>query len=70
MNKAMLELSVGDQVRVFLDENWFKGVIVKIEPYSQHRSFYWVNLAPEAQEKLHVGSISVFNPKHIQRVLV
>lgn len=75
MTKGMPDLCIGDQVRVFLDskmvdnENWFKGTVVKIEPYSQHRNFYWVKLDPEAQAKLRMESISVFNPKNIQKVI-
>jgi hypothetical protein len=74
MNKAVPDLCVGDQVRVLIDskspdsENWFRGTVVKIEPYSQYRNFYWVKLEPEAQAKLRIESISVFNPKNIQKL--
>src|SRR5512147_204226 len=37
---------IGDRVEVHLDskswerEGWFPGTVVRIEPYSEHRSFY------------------------------
>jgi len=74
MTENMPEICIGDQVKVFLEtqltdnEGWFKGTVVKIEPYSQHRNFYWVNLDQAAQAKLGIGSISVFNPKNIQKI--
>jgi hypothetical protein len=67
-------LYVGDRVKVFLDakfgekEGWYEGTIFKIDPYSDHRSFYWVELTPEAQVSLRVKHISVFNPRNIQKV--
>jgi hypothetical protein len=68
--------SLGDKVRVFLDtrfwdgEDWFEGTVVRIEPYSAHRSFYWVELDEEAQAVLGRGIrlISVLNPKNIEKV--
>jgi hypothetical protein len=69
-------IRVGDRVRIFLNsrfwdsEGWFEGVVVRIEPYSAHRSFYWVELSAEAQAILGGGVklISVLNPKKIERV--
>jgi hypothetical protein len=69
-------IRVGDQVRIFLaskfwgSEGWFEGVVVRIEPYSEHRSFYWVELEAEAQAILGGGVklISVLNPKNIEKV--
>lgn len=66
--------NVGDRVKVYLDasrwksEGWFEGRIVRIDPYSQHRSFYWVELDEDAQAALGGGIklISVLNPKNIQ----
>lgn len=67
--------AVGDRVRVYLDAahwraaGWFEGTIVRIDPYSAHRSFHWVELDVEA-EPLQGGRtdlISVLNPKHILR---
>ncbi len=67
-------IGIGDRVRIFLDpgkfrgEGWYEGTVVRIDPYSEHRSFYWVALAPEAREILGLGEISVFNPKNIQKL--
>jgi hypothetical protein len=69
-------IRVGDKVRIFLGsrfwdgEGWFEGVVIRIEPYSEHRSFYWVELDAEAQAILGVGVklISVLNPKNIEKV--
>ena len=69
-------IHVGDKVRIFLgsrywnSEGWFEGVVVRIEPYSTHRSFYWVELNADAQAILGGGVklISVLNPKNIERV--
>jgi len=71
MDKAF---RVGDRVRVYLDskfwrsEGWFEGTIVRIDPYSRHRQFYWVELDIEVEAmqggKTHL--ISVFNPKNIR----
>ena len=67
-------IRVGDRVKVFLDskfwksEGWLDGTVVKIDPYSKHRQFYWVGLDVEV-ESLQGGKsglISVFNPKNIQ----
>lgn len=66
----------GDRVKVYLDskfgmnEGWFEGEIIRIDPYSKHRSFYWVNLNEEAQVILGIKQISVFNPKNIQKIEV
>lgn len=64
---------VGERVQVYLNEKfgeregWYTGTVVRIEPYSQHRSFYWVRLDADAQAILHMVEISVFNPKHIKQ---
>lgn len=69
----MDEIHIGDRVLVFLDaetwgsEGWFKGTVVRIEPYSAHRSFHWVELDEEAQAVLSIRQISVFNPKNIRK---
>jgi hypothetical protein len=68
--------SIGDKVRIFLDsrfwqgEDWFEGTVVRIEPYSAHRSFYWVELDEDAQAILGKGIkvVSVLNPKNIQKM--
>lgn len=67
------EICIGDYVRIFLDskfgdrEGWYKGTVFRIDPYSEHRSFYWVELDESAQTILGINQISVFNPKHIQK---
>jgi hypothetical protein len=70
------EIRIGDRVQVFLNarnwgrDEWFDGTVVRIDPYSQHRSFYWVELDAEAQAALggRMNLISVFNPKNIRRI--
>ena len=65
----------GDRVQIFLDakvwgsEAWFEGTVVRIDPYSQHRSFYWVNLDEQEAARLGKGVrlISVLNPKNIRK---
>jgi hypothetical protein len=65
-------IQVGDRVRIYLDskfgeeEGWYEGVVFKIDPYSEHRSFYWVELDEAAQATLGIRQISVFNPKNIK----
>lgn len=69
------EIKVGDRVQIFLStkvwgsEGWFDGTVVRIEPYTQHRNFYWVELNEEAAALLGTGSrlISVLNPKNIRK---
>ena len=69
------EIKIGDRVQIFLDarvwgsEGWFDGTVVRIDPYTQHRSFYWVELDNEAEATLgkHTKLISVLNPKNIRK---
>ena len=71
MNPA---IEVGDRVKVYLDskfgknEGWYEGTVFKIDPYSQHRSFYWVELDEDLQTLINIKQISVFNPKNIQKL--
>jgi hypothetical protein len=68
-------LKVGDRVRVQLDSGtwqtagWIEGTLVRIDPYSAHRSFHWVELDLEAQ--LARGGrtrlVSILNPRHIRK---
>ena len=67
-------IRVEDRVKIYLDskfwrnEGWFEGTVVRIDPYSRHRQFYWVELDVEV-EALQGGRthlVSVFNPKNIQ----
>ena len=68
------EIRIGDRVRIRLDEKfgsragWYEGTVFKIEPYSEHRSFHWVELDASAQSLLGVRQISVFNPKNIEKI--
>jgi len=68
------EIKIGDRVKIYLDskfrdkEGWYEGVVVKIDPYSEHRSFYWVELNADAQMILGIKHISVFNLKNIQKL--
>jgi hypothetical protein len=69
-------IQVGDRVQIFLDgkkwgaEGWYEGTVVRIDPYSGHRSFHWVELEEEAAATLGRGIklISVLNPKNIRKV--
>jgi multidrug resistance efflux pump len=67
-------IRVGDRVKIRLDakfgenEGWYEGAVFGIEPYSEHRSFYWVELDEEAQKKLRIKEISIFNPKNIAKI--
>ena len=69
------EIKIGDRVQVFLNaknwgrDEWFNGTVVRIDPYSGHRSFYWVELNEEAQAALGMKMISVFNPKNIRKAV-
>jgi hypothetical protein len=42
--------NVGDHVQVYLDSQYWKseagysGTVIRIDPYSDHRSFIWVEL--------------------------
>lgn len=68
------QIQIGDRVRVHLDakfrehEGWYTGTVIRIDPYSEHRSFYWVTLDDEAQAALGMKQISIFNPKNIQKI--
>lgn len=67
-------LQVGDRVEIYLDEKfgthsgWHAATIYRIDPYSGHRSFYWVRFEAETEAILGIPRISVFNPKNIRRV--
>lgn len=69
------EINIGDRVQVFLNtrvwgrEGWFDGKVVRIDPYTAHRSFYWVELDEEAAAALGKGTrlISVLNPRNIRK---
>jgi hypothetical protein len=71
----MDEIRIGDRVQVFLSaknwgkDDWFNGKVVRIEPYSAHRSFYWVELDEDAEARpgREGKLISVLNPKNIRK---
>ena len=66
-------IRIGDRVQVRLEakaarsEGWFEGTVVRIDPYSAHRSFYWVEFDEQARAIVGFGQISVFNPKNIRK---
>jgi len=68
------EIKIGDRVQVYLgskywnNEGWFDGIVVRIDPYSAHRRFYWVELDhPESMAGNGTRLISVLNPKNIRK---
>jgi hypothetical protein len=69
-------IHIGDRVRVRLEAKfwrsagWFEGTVIRIDPYSEHRNFYWVELDLPVQSAQGGASdvISVFNPKNIQKI--
>jgi hypothetical protein len=69
------KIRIGDRVQIFLNANvwgsegWFAGTVVRIDPYSEHRSFYWVELDDDVAAMLGKGTrlISVLNPKNIRK---
>jgi hypothetical protein len=69
------DIRLGDRVKVFLDstfwtsEGWFEGTVVRIDPYSEHRSFYWVELDVEVQAARggRTNLVSVLNPARIMK---
>ncbi len=69
------DIRVGDRVKIFLDstfwksEGWFEGTVMRIDPYSEHRSFYWVELDVEVQAARggRTNLVSVLNPARITK---
>jgi len=61
------EIKVNDRVEVFLKhlDDWLAGVVVRIDPYSAHRSFIWVQLDSEVDRQ---ELISVLNQKNIRKI--
>ena len=66
---------VGDRVKILLESNywksegWFDGTIIRIDPYSEHRNFYWVELNQDVEPILGRATklISILNPKNIKQ---
>ncbi len=62
-------------MKIFLEsefwasEGWFEGTVVRIDPYSEHRSFYWVKLDVEVQSARggRTDLVSVLNPARIAK---
>jgi hypothetical protein len=69
------EIKIGDRVQILLDarvwgrDGWFDGKVIRIDPYTKHRSFYWVELDEESAAVLGKGTrlISVLNPRNIRK---
>jgi hypothetical protein len=67
---------VGDRVKIYLDSKfwvsvgWFEGTVVRIDPYSRHRQFYWVELDVEvgALQGGKTNLVSVINPKNLKKI--
>jgi len=66
-------IHIGDRVKVRLEakaaraEGWFEGTVIRIDPYSEHRSFYWVEFDEDVRAILGISRISVFNPRNITK---
>ncbi len=56
--------------RFWASEGWFEGTVVRIDPYSEHRSFDWVKLDTEVQAARggRTDLVSVLNPARIAKV--
>jgi hypothetical protein len=67
---------VGDRVQVYLDaqfwksEGWYPGTVMRIDAYSAHRSFIWVELDTSVMDARGgmAPVISVLNPKKIKKM--
>jgi hypothetical protein len=70
------EFRIGERVKIFLDsqywksEGWFDGKVIRIDPYSEHRNFYWVELDQEVEPMFGKATrlVSILNPKHIKPI--
>lgn len=69
------DIQIGDRVQIFLNarvwgnDGWFDGKVVRIDPYTEHRSFYWVELDEASTAALgkETKLISVLNPRNIRK---
>jgi hypothetical protein len=69
------EIKIGDRVQIFLNskvwgsDGWFDGKVVRIDPYTRNRSFYWVELDAGSIAALGKDArlISVLNPRNIRK---
>lgn len=70
------QLTVGDRVRVNLDPanwrtaGWIEGTVIRIEPYSAHRRFHWVELdvPVEFAGGGRTSIVAVLNPRHMVKI--
>jgi hypothetical protein len=68
------EFRINERVKIFLDsqywksEGWFDGRVIRIDPYSEHRNFYWVELDQEVEPMLGKATrlVSILNPRNIK----
>jgi hypothetical protein len=66
--------AIGDRVEVLLDPSrwrtsgWMSGTVIRIDGYSAHRSFYWIELdtPAEAFQGARLSVVSVINPSRIR----
>jgi hypothetical protein len=76
MNGPKAEVAAGDRVKIHLSApywrgaGWYEGTVRRVDPYSTHRRFYWVELdiAVEAAQGGKTNMVSVFNPRNIVRL--
>jgi len=76
MTPANAKLTAGTRVRVYLDSQywrssgWFDGTLVRVDPYTEHRSFHWVELDIEVQPAAggRTRLVSVLNPRYIESI--
>ena len=69
-------IHVGSRVKIYLEssywksEGWVEGRVVRIDPYSDYRSFYWVELDAEVQAAQggQTRLVSVLNPARIVKI--
>lgn len=67
-------IHIGDRVKVRLEakaageKDWFEGTVIRIDPYSEHRQFYWVEFDADVRAILGITQISVFNPRNIIKI--
>ena len=68
------EFRINARVNIFLDfqywksEGRFDGTVIRIDPYSEHRNFYWVGSDQEVEPMLGKATslVSILNPRNIQ----
>jgi hypothetical protein len=65
---------IGERVEIYLDEKfgdragWHAGTVFKIDPYSEHRRFYWISFDDGVQALTGMSQLSVFNPRNIRKI--